>query len=94
MHEGVQKHHLFRLFNYLPIFYDMSKYNVLISILFHLLLGHTEITTGAISDNALEPTDVAISTSSPVRSQNNQITNQLLQVKIDEAKSQTNIMLI
>jgi len=59
-----------------------------------VLKGHTEITTGAISDNALEPTDVAISTSSPVRSQNNQITNQLLQVKIDEAKSQTNIMLI
>ena len=63
-------------------------------ILFYFLLGHSEVTTGAISDNALEPTDVAISTSSPVRSQNNQITNQLLQVKIDEAKSQTNIMLI
>ena len=69
-------------------------YNVTDIYSYFFILGHSEITTGAISDNALEPTDVAISTSSPVRSQNNQITNQLLQVKIDEAKSQTNIMLI
>ena len=61
-------------------------------------VGHSEVTTGAISDNALEPTDVAISISgSPVKgsiSQNNQVANQLLQVKIAEAKSQTNVMLI
>jgi len=63
-----------------------------------VLKGHSEVTTGAISDNALEPTDVAISISgSPVKgsiSQNNQVANQLLQVKIAEAKSQTNVMLI
>ena len=65
---------------------------------FSYFLGHSEVTTGAISDNALEPTDVAISISgSPVKgsiSQNNQVANQLLQVKIAEAKSQTNVMLI
>ena len=60
-------------------------------------LGHSDVTTGAISDNALEPTDVSISASSPVKgltSQSNQVANQLLQVKIAEAKSQTKILLI
>lgn len=57
-----------------------------------VLKGQSEMTTGAISDNALSPSDV-----SPVRSsssQNNQLANQWLQAKIDEANSQTKVLLL
>lgn len=57
-----------------------------------VLKGQSEMTTGAISDNALSPSDV-----SPVRlssSQNNQVANQWLQAKIDEAHSQTKVLLL
>ncbi len=57
-----------------------------------VLKGQTEITTGAISDNALEPVDV-----SPLRSvvsQNNQLANTLLQARVNEVKSETKVVLI
>ena len=59
-----------------------------------VLKGQSEITTGAMSDNALEPVDTI---PSPVRSnasQHNQMANQMLQNKIAEANSQTKVILI
>ena len=58
-----------------------------------VLKGQSEMTTGAMSDNALEALDTI---PSPVRStsQNNQVANHLLQMKIADANSQTKVLLI
>lgn len=58
-----------------------------------VLKGQTEITTGAISDNALEASDLNLSPSK-LTSQNNQIANSLLQAKVNEASSQTKVLLL
>ena len=55
-----------------------------------VLKGQSEITTNVISDQDLDISP----TRSASASQNNQVANQLLKAKIDQAKSQTQVFLL
>ena len=62
-----------------------------------VLKGQTEMTQEAVTDQALSSEDVLIggsSSPSKVVSHNNQAANALLKIKIAEANSQTNVLLI
>ena len=62
-----------------------------------VLKGQTEMTQEAVTDQALSSEDVLIggsSSPSKVVSHNNQAANALLKIKISEANSQTNVLLI
>ena len=59
-----------------------------------VLKGQSEVTTNVISEQDLDLDLRGSNSSSGGSSQNNQVANQLLKVKIDQANSQTHVLLL